>query len=84
MHAYDGYQRTNERMNRSERAVMKRKEERERDRSLKSATSKEALERATIAKMKLVTGADESICIATLRDHGYDVEESIEAYLEKM
>ena len=68
----------------TERAVLKRKEERNRDRTLKSATSREALERATIAKMRTVTGADESICIATLRDHGYDVEESIEAYLERM
>jgi len=67
-----------------ERAVLKRKEERDKDRSLRSSTSREALERATIAKMKTVTGADESICIATLRDHGYDVEESIEAYLERM
>lgn len=67
-----------------ERAVLKRKEEREKDHNLRSATSREALERATVAKMKAVTGADDSICIAILRDHAYDVEESIEAYLEKM
>lgn len=67
-----------------ERAVLKRKEERDNDRGLKGATSRAELERATIAKMKTVTGADESICIAMLRENGYDVEESIEAYLEKM
>ena len=67
-----------------ERAVLKRKDERENDHSLRAATSREALEKATIAKMKSVTGADESVCIATLRDHAYDVEESIEAYLERM
>ena len=67
-----------------ERAVLKRQEERNRDRSLKQATSREELEAATIAKMKTVTGADEAICIAMLRDHGYDFEESIEAYLAKM
>ena len=61
---------------------MKRKEERDRDRSLKIATSKEELERATIAKMRNVTGAEEHVCIAMLQEHGYDVKESIEAYLE--
>mmetsp|Transcript_11208 Transcript_11208/g.26946 ORF Transcript_11208/g.26946 Transcript_11208/m.26946 type:complete len:128 (-) Transcript_11208:466-849(-) len=67
-----------------ERAVLKRQEERNGDRLLKQATSREELERATITKMKTVTGADEAICIAMLRDHRYDVEESIEAYLANM
>jgi len=67
-----------------ERAVLKRKEERQNDVGLRGATSREELERATIAKMKLITGADESICISVLRQNRYDVEESIEAYLEKM
>lgn len=67
-----------------EKAVLKREEDRESDRELKGATSRELLERATITKMKSVTGADDAICIAMLRENNYDVEESIEAYLEKM
>eukprot|EP00536_Pseudo-nitzschia_multiseries_P012205 jgi/Psemu1/326728/estExt_fgenesh1_pg.C_4520002 len=66
-----------------ERAVLKRKEERDRDWSLKGATSREALEHATVSKMRNVTGAEEDVCISILRDHGYDVEESIEAYLDR-
>mmetsp|Transcript_3591 Transcript_3591/g.10123 ORF Transcript_3591/g.10123 Transcript_3591/m.10123 type:complete len:210 (-) Transcript_3591:671-1300(-) len=66
-----------------EHAVLKRKEEREREWVLKGSSSREALERATIAKMKNVTGADQDVCISVLRDHGYDVEESIEAYLDR-
>jgi len=68
----------------AERAVLKRKEEREKDRGLRSSTTREAMEQATIAKMKTVTGADDAICLAMLRDHNFDVEESIEAYLEQM
>lgn len=67
-----------------ERAILDRKVSRDNNRGLCAATSREELERSTIAKMKNVTGADESICIAMLQRHGYDVEESIEAYLEKM
>mmetsp|Transcript_27284 Transcript_27284/g.63918 ORF Transcript_27284/g.63918 Transcript_27284/m.63918 type:complete len:124 (-) Transcript_27284:232-603(-) len=66
-----------------EHAVLKRKEEREREWVLKGSSSREALERATIAKMKNVTGADQDVRISVLRDHGYDVEESIEAYLDR-
>jgi hypothetical protein len=51
---------------------------------MSGATNRALLEKATIAKMQAVTGADEAVCIATLRDHGYDMKESIEAYLEKM
>jgi hypothetical protein len=33
--------------------------------------------------MKNVTGeTDDSVCIALLQDHGYNMKESIEAYLE--
>ncbi|OEU07641.1 hypothetical protein FRACYDRAFT_221117 [Fragilariopsis cylindrus CCMP1102] len=47
------------------------------------ATSKEELEKATIIKMKNVTGEkDDSVCIALLKDNGYNMKESIEAYLE--
>jgi len=67
-----------------ERAILDRKVSRDNNRGLEAATSREELERSTIAKMKTVTGADESICIAMLQRHGYDVEESIEAFLEKM
>mmetsp|Transcript_19689 Transcript_19689/g.40623 ORF Transcript_19689/g.40623 Transcript_19689/m.40623 type:complete len:132 (-) Transcript_19689:537-932(-) len=66
-----------------ERAVLKRRDDRDRDFSLKGATSREELEKATIAKMKSVTGAEnDDVCIAILRNHNYDVGESIEAYLE--
>lgn len=65
-----------------ERAVLKRFEERNRDRSLKGATSRLELEQATIAKMRNVTGAEEDVCIAILEQHGYDVTQSVEAYLE--
>lgn len=66
----------------TERAVLKRFEERNRDRSLKGATSRLELEQATIAKMRNVTGAEEDVCIAILERHGYDVNQSVEAYLE--
>ena len=67
-----------------ERAVLRRKEERDIDIQLMGgATSKEELEKATIIKMKNVTGEkDDSVCIALLKDNGYNMKESIEAYLE--
>jgi hypothetical protein len=67
-----------------ERAVLRRKEERDIDSQLMGgATSKEELEKATIIKMKNVTGEkDDSVCIALLKDNGYNMKESIEAYLE--
>lgn len=67
-----------------ERAVLKRLSERECDRELLVATSKDEIEKATISKMKHVTGEmDESVCIGLLQDHGYDLKESIEAYLDE-
>jgi len=67
-----------------ERAVLKRLSERECDRELLAATSKDEIEKATISKMKHVTGEmDESVCIGLLQDHGYDLKESIEAYLDE-
>ena len=62
--------------------MLKRKEERDRDRSLQCATSKEELERATIERMKNFTGAEEDVCIAFLQQNGYELKESVEAYLE--
>ena len=67
-----------------ERAVLRRKEERDIDSQLMGgATSKEELEKAAIIKMKNVTGEkDDSVCIALLKDNRYNMKESIEAYLE--
>jgi len=68
-----------------ERAVLKRKEERDHDKQsiLGTTLSREELEKATISKMKDVTGeSDDFVCVALLQDHGYNLEESIEAYLE--
>mmetsp|Transcript_14855 Transcript_14855/g.16655 ORF Transcript_14855/g.16655 Transcript_14855/m.16655 type:complete len:131 (+) Transcript_14855:200-592(+) len=68
-----------------ERAVLKRKEERDHDKHsiLGTTLSREELEKATISKMKDVTGeSDDIVCVALLQDHGYNLEESIEAYLE--
>ena len=64
---------------------MKRKEERDLDKQsiLGTTLSREELEKATISKMKDVTGeSDDLVCVALLQDHGYDLKESIEAYLE--
>jgi len=68
-----------------ERAVLKRKEERDHEKQsiLGTTLSREELEKATISKMKDVTGeSDDVVCVALLQDHGYNLEESIEAYLE--
>mmetsp|Transcript_8618 Transcript_8618/g.8450 ORF Transcript_8618/g.8450 Transcript_8618/m.8450 type:complete len:128 (+) Transcript_8618:329-712(+) len=68
-----------------ERAVLKRKEERDHEKQsiLGTTLSREELEKATISKMKDVTGeSDDIVCVALLQDHGYNLEESIEAYLE--
>lgn len=64
--------------------MLKRKDERDQDRILQKATSREELESATITKMKSVTGADEDVCIAILGNNSYDLKTSIETFfLEK-
>lgn len=50
---------------------------------LMKATSREELEKATITKLKSVTGAKEEICVAMLESNGYDLKTSIEAYVKK-
>lgn len=47
---------------------------------LSKATTREDLQKATLAKMKSVTGADDNVCEATLEKHGYDLKRSIDAY----
>ena len=64
----------------TERQVLKRKEERDQDRILQKATSREELESATVTKMKTVTGADEDVCVAILRNNSYDLKTSIETF----
>lgn len=64
----------------AERHVLKRKDEREQDRIVQKASSREELQSSTITKMKNLTGADESVCVAILEKNNYDVTTSIEAF----
>jgi hypothetical protein len=50
---------------------------------LMEATSREDLQKATIVKMKSVTGAKDDLCIAMLESNGYDLKTSIEAFLQR-
>lgn len=52
----------------------------DKDQMLSKATTREDLQKATLAKMKSVTGADDNVCEATLEKHGYDLKRSIDAY----
>ncbi|KAG7373239.1 UBA-like domain containing protein [Nitzschia inconspicua] len=63
-----------------ERHVIKRQEEREQDRIVQKASSREELQSSTVTKMKNLTGADEAVCVAILEKHNYDVTTSIEAF----
>jgi hypothetical protein len=64
----------------TERQVLKRKDERDQDRILQKATSRDELESATITKMKSVTGAEEDVCVAILGNNSYDLKTSIETF----
>jgi hypothetical protein len=44
--------------------------------------SREELEKTILMKMKSVTNADETICIALLEENHYDVKTSIEAFFQ--
>mmetsp|Transcript_133710 Transcript_133710/g.387108 ORF Transcript_133710/g.387108 Transcript_133710/m.387108 type:complete len:122 (+) Transcript_133710:171-536(+) len=63
-----------------ERNVVKKLKEREADRVFVKANSRDELEKATLVKMKSVTGAKDEICVAMLESNGYDLKTSIEAY----
>jgi UBA-like domain len=65
---------------RTERHILKRKEERDQDRIVQKASSREELQSSTVTKMKNLTGADESVCVAILEKNNYDVTTSIEAF----
>ena len=63
-----------------ERQVLKRKEERDQDRIVQKASSREELQSATVTKMKNLTGAEEDVCVAILKKNNYDVTASIEVF----
>jgi hypothetical protein len=65
-----------------ERAVLRTKEARDNDLTAVKADSRDELEKAIVMKMKSVTDADESVCIALLEDNNYDVKTSIEAFFQ--
>jgi hypothetical protein len=64
----------------AERYVLKRKDERDQDRIVQKASSREELQSSTVTKMKNLTGADEAVCVAILERNNYDVTTSIEAF----
>ena len=66
----------------TEKAVLTKKKQREDALSGKSNT-RESLQRSSITKMKSVTGADETLCVAMLEENGYDLKQSIEAFFSK-
>jgi hypothetical protein len=66
----------------SERAVLKSKEVRDIDLTAIKTDSREELEKTILMKMKSVTNADETICIALLEENKYDVKTSIEAFFQ--
>jgi hypothetical protein len=66
----------------SERSVLRTKEARDNDLTAVKADSRDELEKAIVMKMKSVTNADESVCVALLEDNNYDVKTSIEAFFQ--
>jgi len=46
------------------------------------ANSRDELQKAVLVKMKSVTNADESVCIALLESNCYDLKTSIEAFFQ--
>ncbi|KAL7570237.1 hypothetical protein ACA910_020661 [Epithemia clementina (nom. ined.)] len=44
------------------------------------SSDSDEIKKSVLAKMKSITSADESICIAILEDHKYDLKTSIEAF----
>lgn len=61
---------------------MKKKQERDMDLTVAAARSRDELENAVLIKMKNVTGADDSVCIAMLESNGYDLKTSIETFFQ--
>lgn len=51
--------------------VLSKKEERDLEQATLKAESREDMQQAVLVKMKSVTNADESVCIALLEDHKY-------------
>ena len=49
---------------------MKKKELRDRDMIVSTASSREELEKSILVKMKSVTGAEEGVCVAMLEENG--------------
>jgi len=62
--------------------VLATKDERERELTTLKASSREELQNAVLVKMKSVTNADESVCIALLESNSYDLKTSIEAFFQ--
>lgn len=62
--------------------ILSKKQERDLDSATLKAESREDLQSAVIVKMKSVTNADESVCVALLEDHNYDLKTSIEAFFQ--
>lgn len=62
--------------------VLSKHEERELEQATLKAESREDLQKAVLFKMKSVTNADESVCVALLEDHKYDLKTSIEAFFQ--
>jgi hypothetical protein len=60
--------------------VLIRKEERDQERIIQKASSREELQSSTVTKMKNLTGAEEDVCVAILKKNNYDVTASIEVF----
>ena len=62
-----------------ERNVLQRRDDWD---TIKSASSREDVQKNVVVRMKSVTGANDDICISMLESNGYDLKTSIEAYFQ--
>ena len=63
-----------------ERKVLQRKDDWD---TIKSASSREELQKNVVVRMKSVTGAKDDICISMLESNGYDLKTSIETFFNR-
>ena len=63
----------------SERTILKKKQVREEEWSLRHSTDKDELQKNVVSRMKSVTNASEDVCVSLLESNSYDLKTSIEA-----
>ena len=67
----------------TEKGILESVEDRRRQAQSNGVTSQEEIKHTVVAKMKILTNAEEDVCIELLESNKYDLNTSIEAYFAR-